>query len=552
MSRIYDTYGVSGAIVGTNGLPLAGCPVRVYSRATGELIASAVTGDGAEEVPGDPFYPSVTSLLPLTGADNGTVFSDTSLLAQAVTPSGNAKTVTSAPVYGDSCAYFDGNGDYLTLPNDGGALGPDDYTVEFWIKFSSIKPGSCLMAHAYPGANNMLPLILGFFGTYLEPSSFLGIGFYIGSWRVVSTGLTPTIDTWHHIAVCMKSRAITFFFNGALHTTWDTPAAPIATSSVFYIGRRWDSYGTQDFFHGFMQDFRVTKGVVRYNASFTPPTSPYVPALASPARPLGEFSAPLYSAEEVQCVALHPDTSRNDLIHRVIPISDEFLGWDPADTATALWLDAADNTVFTLDTTSVVQWSDKSGNDRHATATGTARPVITGAAINGLDVVTFDGVANCLSVPRPFTTLGSFFTVLWTTDSAYILFGPLGTSAHSPAASSETMTILVGSFGTPAYLLDGAATSWATRVQMHTSLHNRVSIAEYIGASLATWPTTIGISGYYSTNWYFSGQIAEIIAVDGAVSTALRERIEGYLAHKWGLTGNLPAAHPYKVLPPLA
>jgi hypothetical protein len=26
--------------------------------------------------------------------------------------------------------------------------------------------------------------------------------------------------------------------------------------------------------------------------------------------------------------------------------------------------------------------------------------------------------------------------------------------------------------------------------------------------------------------------------------------IEGYLAHKWGLTGNLPGGHPYKTVAP--
>ena len=31
-----------------------------------------------------------------------------------------------------------------------------------------------------------------------------------------------------------------------------------------------------------------------------------------------------------------------------------------------------------------------------------------------------------------------------------------------------------------------------------------------------------------------------------------RQRIEGYLAHTWGLTANLPAGHPYKAAPPLA
>jgi hypothetical protein len=29
-----------------------------------------------------------------------------------------------------------------------------------------------------------------------------------------------------------------------------------------------------------------------------------------------------------------------------------------------------------------------------------------------------------------------------------------------------------------------------------------------------------------------------------------RQRIEGYLAHKWGLVGSLPSGHPYKTAAP--
>ena len=45
-------------------------------------------------------------------------------------------------------------------------------------------------------------------------------------------------------------------------------------------------------------------------------------------------------------------------------------------------------------------------------------------------------------------------------------------------------------------------------------------------------------------------KIAEIILCHD-VSDTIREKIEGYLAHKWGLESNLPTNHPYKSQPPL-
>jgi hypothetical protein len=44
--------------------------------------------------------------------------------------------------------------------------------------------------------------------------------------------------------------------------------------------------------------------------------------------------------------------------------------------------------------------------------------------------------------------------------------------------------------------------------------------------------------------------LAEMIIIDGVPSTSDRQRIEGYLAHKWDQTDSLPSDHPYKTTPP--
>ena len=48
-----------------------------------------------------------------------------------------------------------------------------------------------------------------------------------------------------------------------------------------------------------------------------------------------------------------------------------------------------------------------------------------------------------------------------------------------------------------------------------------------------------------------NGAIAEVIIASYAIQDVDRQRIEGYLAHKWGLTANLPINHPYKTNAPL-
>ena len=48
----------------------------------------------------------------------------------------------------------------------------------------------------------------------------------------------------------------------------------------------------------------------------------------------------------------------------------------------------------------------------------------------------------------------------------------------------------------------------------------------------------------------WEGPIGEIVIVNSGVSSTVRQQMEGYLAWKWGLEGNLPNDHPYKNSPP--
>jgi len=48
----------------------------------------------------------------------------------------------------------------------------------------------------------------------------------------------------------------------------------------------------------------------------------------------------------------------------------------------------------------------------------------------------------------------------------------------------------------------------------------------------------------------FDGKIAEVVVCKGELSEANRQKMEGYFAWRYGLTGLLPADHPYKTLKP--
>ena len=60
------------------------------------------------------------------------------------------------------------------------------------------------------------------------------------------------------------------------------------------------------------------------------------------------------------------------------------------------------------------------------------------------------------------------------------------------------------------------------------------------------WPSTNGSGGLNSSGWGIDWTTGEIIVVSGTLQDTHREKLEGYLAHKWKLNSNLASSHPYK------
>jgi hypothetical protein len=59
-------------------------------------------------------------------------------------------------------------------------------------------------------------------------------------------------------------------------------------------------------------------------------------------------------------------------------------------------------------------------------------------------------------------------------------------------------------------------------------------------------PTFIGGGGRGT----MAGTISEVVIYNTGLTTTQRQRVEGYLAWKWGLQASLPAGHPFKTAAP--
>lgn len=240
--------------------------------------------------------------------------------------------------------------------------------------------------------------------------------------------------------------------------------------------------------------------------------------------------------------------------------------WTPANLTTSLWLDGDDANTITIVSGAVSQWSDKSGNSIHgAQSTASARPTLDATGINSKPALSFNGTSNNLVFPTGFLNGATEFTV------AMVLSGPLQSNdgIWGPLSSNLVGLQLIWAnvVSKPTLLringVDKSASGlWSTNSSptITTITASSASTAGWLNGSAVALASGTGISalnfnGVYSMGAYASGQWAqmlmgEFIILPSSVAQGDREKLEGYLAHKWGLTADLPSGHPYKSIAP--
>lgn len=289
--------------------------------------------------------------------------------------------------------------------------------------------------------------------------------------------------------------------------------------------------------------------------------------------PDGDFAALSGSETEDTSVTYHAsDGVSESMATLTVTVSSGAVEpelWTPAVITTAIWLDAADSGTITLTDGKVSQWADKSGNSRHvAQATASSRPVVTAAAQNGLDVVTFDG-GDVLSTAANFPETGNAeFSVFWvhtkTSSAQGCVFGWGYTGAALQACGLyddgtytgvafaggnfyKTSPIAAG-YNVWGYVKSAGGISTTSDFRKNgtnagTSGHSTSS------PNIAGGLLRIGQWADFISN-FLIGSVAEFIVLPSAADTATRQKVEGHLAHKWGLSASLPPDHPYKSAPP--
>lgn len=232
-------------------------------------------------------------------------------------------------------------------------------------------------------------------------------------------------------------------------------------------------------------------------------------------------------------------------------------GYNPA-TVAELVLKA--DTLALTSGASVTTWPNTGSGGASLNATGATVPTYVTNVVNGKPVVRFAGSGQKLTVANfPFTGPLSILAVVRFTAAdlyaAIAMMGPADIVELRGSAANYTPELIVNATqvgaGPPGimtawHLVEGVYSGGTATGYLDGTLQASLAIA---APSTADKTVTIGNSPA-PQGQDLIGDIAEVVVVGTNLAVADRQKLEGYLAWKYGLQGNLPAGHPYKSAAP--
>jgi hypothetical protein len=243
--------------------------------------------------------------------------------------------------------------------------------------------------------------------------------------------------------------------------------------------------------------------------------------------------------------------------------------WTPSQITTSIWLDASDASTISV-SSGILAWNDKSGNGHHFTATSSTNSPTYSGTRNGLNVINFDNETNSQFVQNTTYTNGGteihvFSAHINTPTSAASSYGRLISLYKNGGEDFDNNNSILLAYAQPLEDPDGivfyrnnsyvessaVSGQWCIVDAQRSGTDYKIALnAEtYITGSTEADnfdidKVRIGFGTIFQTG--LTGYVAEKIVLNYVPTQSVVEKIQGYLAHKWGLAGSLPLSHPYK------
>jgi hypothetical protein len=225
---------------------------------------TAVYSGTTYTVPTAPLTAITNTSLLLSGTNGGIIDNTMSNNLETV---GGASISTTQSKWGGSSMFFDGNGDYLIMPNVlTGQFRTGDFTIEYW-DFHGTQGTN--YADQVGNLSSASPSGTWRFGTFSNLGG-LYFAYHNGSAYVdVVFGSAAYNDSaWRHFAISRYNGVLIAFVNGIQVGAVTACTQDFNSSNRVILGAE---LVNPTYFTGYLQDVRVTKGIARYVQNFTPP-----------------------------------------------------------------------------------------------------------------------------------------------------------------------------------------------------------------------------------------------------------------------------------------
>ncbi|MCP4798645.1 MAG: LamG domain-containing protein [bacterium] len=208
-------------------------------------------------------------MLHCDGSNDGTTFTDSSFSGHTVTASGNGVTSTTTQKFGTASYKAPATGDFLSIADsDDWNFGSGDFTIDCWLYRTGASSYQTILENKTDNSNYWQWRYFGGSGNF--DFTVTGAGAFSVNWTVSAFAQ----DTWVHHQLVRNGNSWYMFQNGTQVGGTQTQAAAVPDMTGNLILQGDSSLGQP--FVGYMDEFRISKGIARNTSNFVVPSGEYV------------------------------------------------------------------------------------------------------------------------------------------------------------------------------------------------------------------------------------------------------------------------------------
>lgn len=220
----------------------------------------AAASSGTSSSDSDPNWSSVVAML------HGETIADVSSTPLSLTNT-NVTISTTTFKFGAGSLYFNGSANLISQTAPKLNLSQGDFTIEFFVRPQNFNNDPYFIG-IYGGVTTRLALQCNSSGNVQ-----LWGAYNYSNYNTVTTSGRLLTSEFRHVALCRSASTWYLFVHGVLVYTGAFLSQLANVSCRLELGAA--VFNNSNYFTGYLDDIRITKGVARYTSNFTPPAAPF-------------------------------------------------------------------------------------------------------------------------------------------------------------------------------------------------------------------------------------------------------------------------------------